>query len=393
MNNKKITILAIESSCDETACAVVSTDNGQLTTDNRLEILSNVVASQIDLHSKYGGVYPELASRTHAEQIIPTILESLENVKSTPNDKKNEELLLDGARSVKSMMEEIDAVAVTYGPGLVGSLVVGLAAAKTLAYVFDKPILPINHWEGHIYSNFVGECQMPNFQCQKDANLPEFPAIILTVSGGHTNIILMKGHGDYEILGQTLDDAAGEAFDKVARLLGLGYPGGPAISARAETYNRQQTTDNRFELPRPMIHSGDFNFSFSGLKTAVLYKVRGMGEMSDDDKSMMAYEFQEAITDTLIIKTKKAIEKYRPKSICLTGGVSANKVLREKFVKLGESLDYQPTVHIPPFALTTDNAAMIGVAGYYNFISGKAKKWYDIGVEPNGLLVSSKLVS
>lgn len=379
--NKVIKILAIESSCDETAAAVIAAS------DNKLEILSNVVASQIDLHQKYGGVYPELASRTHAEQIIQVIEEGLDKsqnrMASDICDPTTKFIGLPESSKLdlKEAIAKIDAIAVTYGPGLIGSLVVGLAAAKTLAYVFDKPILPINHWEGHIYSNFV----------QVDGKRPEFPSLILTVSGGHTNIILMKDHGEYEILGQTLDDAAGEAFDKVARLLRLGYPGGPAISAAAEKFCngkskevlKQLLNDTKFILPRPMINSGDFNFSFSGLKTAVLYKVRALGEMSMDEELIMAYAFQEAITDTLIIKIKQAIKKYRPKSICLTGGVSANKVLREKFTELGNSLDYQPTIHIPQFNLTTDNAAMISVAGYYNFISDKAKKWYDVCVAPN----------
>ncbi len=352
-------ILAIESSCDETAAAVVAATDNRQQMDNStrfdspirynrgLEILSNVVASQIDLHKKYGGVYPELASRAHAENILPVIDEALELAGCDKN------------------LGDIEAIAVTYGPGLVGSLVAGLAAAKTLAYVFKKPILPINHWEGHLYSVWFGQKQ------------PQFPALFLTVSGGHTNLILMKDHGKYEVLGSTVDDAAGEAFDKVARLLGLGYPGGPAISREAEKYNKDLARD--FKLPRPMIDSGDFKFSFSGLKTAVLYKIKEIGELTEKDKTFLAWEFQEAATDTLIAKIKKAAEKYQPKSLCLTGGVAANKVLREKFAGLGEVFG-DMKIFIPELNLTTDNAAMIGAAGYFNLLSGKREKWYDVGV-------------
>lgn len=349
------TILSIESSCDETAAAVLSGDN------DKLELLSNVVASQIDLHQKYGGVYPELASRAHAEQILPVIEEAL----SKAFDK-----------NLPEAMAKIDAIAVTYGPGLIGSLVVGLTAAKTLAYVFNKPIIPINHWEGHLYSVWLEGAQ------------PVFPALFLTVSGGHTNLILMKNHHDYEILGQTVDDAAGEAFDKVARLLDLGYPGGPAISkevAKFDGTDRSRQKVDTLNFPRPMLNSHDFNFSFSGLKTAVLYKIRAAGALSPQDKIIFAYAFQEAITDTLITKTCQAIEKFNPKSICLTGGVSANKILRQKFQALAENFP-ELQIHIPPFQFTTDNAAMIAAAGYFHFISGQTQKWYDINVKPTATL-------
>lgn len=386
---KKSRILAIESSCDETAAAVIE-GNGEAL----LEIKSNVVASQIDLHQKFGGVFPEVASRAHAEKILPTIEETL--VKSGLGG--------EGGGWQKAM-EEIDAIAVTYGPGLIGSLMVGVAAAKTLAYALDKPIIPINHWEGHIYSNFVREFLISNSQFSK-GRIPEFPSLVLTVSGGHTSLILMRDHGDYEILGRTLDDAAGEAFDKVAKLLGLRYPGGPEISALADRIkNKELRIKGGYDFPRPMVNEPGFDFSFSGLKTAVLYKVRGLrgepfdctrgkgGEagkqrkLSGNERAMIAKEFQDAVVETLVKKAEQAAKRYQPRSLCLAGGVAANKQLRQAFKEMAGKLVNKPTIHIPPLFLTTDNAAMIGAAGYYHYVAHQEKKWYDVDADANALLV------
>jgi N6-L-threonylcarbamoyladenine synthase len=380
--NKAMKILAIETSCDETAVAVVEMQNdkcrSQIDNGNYascdLEILSNVVASQIDLHQKFGGVYPELASRAHTEKILAVINEAILNLKFKD---QNAKLWKSGPQNLLEVWEEIDAIAVTKGPGLIGSLAVGVAAAKTLAFALKKPIIPINHWEGHLYSVWF----------EKPA--PQFPALFLTVSGGHTNLILMKNHGEYEILGQTKDDAAGEAFDKVAKLLGFPYPGGPSISAEAEKFNNQRSKIKNvvdLSFPRPMVNEKGFDFSFSGLKTAVLYKSRQLGELNEELKAAIAYEFQEAVTDTLIIRAKQAAEQFKPKSICLTGGVSANKVLREKYQKMVKSLEWKPTLHIPPMFLTTDNAAMIGGAAIFHALSNRLEKWYDVNMEPNLLL-------
>jgi len=311
-------ILAIETSCDETAAAVIE-KNGR-----NVRILSSVVASQIDLHKKFGGVYPEIASRAHSEKIIPVVEEALNKIKP-------------------------DVIAVTTGPGLIGSLLIGVNFAKTLAYTTKKPIIGINHWLGHIYSNWAKK------------PFPKFPALILIVSGGHTGLVLMKSHKDIVPLGETLDDAAGEAFDKVAKLLGLGYPGGPMISKAAIG------GDNlKFAFPRSMLDRKDHNFSFSGLKTAVLYATKKIGKMSLKTKKDIAASFQQAVCDILVGKTIQAAYEFRPKSICLCGGVSANKELREQMGKEVGRLPWKTSFHVPPMELTTDNAAMIGIAAAYH---------------------------
>ncbi|MBI2263305.1 tRNA (adenosine(37)-N6)-threonylcarbamoyltransferase complex transferase subunit TsaD, partial [Candidatus Berkelbacteria bacterium] len=338
---KQVKILAIESSCDETAAAVAS--------GLPVKILSSVVASQIKLHQKFGGVYPEMASRAHAEKIIPVINRAVSNRAISNRAKK--------------YFDDIDVIAVTAGPGLIGSLLVGVNAAKTLAYALKKPLIPVNHIEGHIYANFVSENPPPSRLLKKGlrpllsvratagqplAENPQFPLIALTVAGGHTALILMRRHLDYQILGETLDDAAGEAFDKVARLLNLGYPGGPAIEAAASklsTNNRQLTT----KLLRPMIDSDDFNFSFSGLKTAVLKIVK----TKKFNKPALAGEFQEAVSDVLTTKTLKAAQKYQAKSVLLGGGVAANQNLREKLEhQIKKYTDAQ--IFIPQLSLCTD---------------------------------------
>lgn len=328
-DKSKFRILAIETSCDETAASVVEVSEKQV------NILSNVIASQIDIHKQFGGVFPEKASRAHTEKIISVV---------------------DQAACLKvACADDIDLIAVTVGPGLIGSLLVGVNFAKTYAFVKNKPIIGINHWLGHMYSNWAKE------------PFPQFPALFLIVSGGHTGVVLMKSHTEIISLGQTLDDAAGEAFDKVAKLLELDYPGGPAISAEAEKF-KIQNSEFRIKLPRPMIDSKDYNFSFSGLKTAVLNEVRKLQSQSitlNHYQSPMAHEFQQAVIDVLISKTIKAAYEFKPKSICICGGVSANKELRSQMQEAVSKLPWKASYHIPPFILSTDNAAMIGLAAAY----------------------------
>ena len=303
-----MTILGIETSCDETAAAVVK-DGTQL--------ISNVVASSQQMHAKFGGIIPENAAREQIKSIIPVIKETL--------------------------VCDIDAIAVTVGPGLIGSLLVGVETAKTLSYAWNKPLIPVNHLIGHIYANWL-------------VSKPQFPALVLLVSGGHSELILMADHGKYKYLGGTRDDAAGECFDKCARLLNLGYPGGPAISKAA-------IKNDLYKLPRPMINSKDFDFSFSGLKTVVANSPR-------DNPNYLAYELQEAITDVLVTKTRRAAEKYQVKNILLAGGVAANKRLREKI----------PEALCPPIELCTDNAAYIASAAFFNY---KEVPWHKVNADPS----------
>jgi N6-L-threonylcarbamoyladenine synthase len=321
-------ILAIETSCDDTSVAIV--EGGK-------RALINLVSSQEKIHAKFGGIIPEVASRMHMEMIFPLIDEALKRTKLTPT--------------------KIDAIAVTTSPGLLGSLLVGVNAAKVLGMLWSKPVISVNHLLGHIYA---GEL----------SNKLEFPLVTLVASGGHSEFVLMKKHGDYKYLGGTRDDAAGEAFDKAARVLGLGYPGGPAISAEAEKSKVTNSKLKRVELPRPMSESEEIEFSFSGLKTAV---ARAKGT-----KSALAYEFQEAVTDVLISNFKKAITKYKPKMILVGGGVSANKVLREKLERLARQSDVK--LILPEMKYCTDNAAMIGAAGYF-IRSPKEDKWYNAEVK------------
>ncbi len=329
---KGLNILAIETSCDETAAAVVRDG----------KILSNIVASQAKLHAKFGGVVPEVAAREHVPAMIPTIGLALKEA------------------SIK--LSDIDYMAVTQGPGLMTSLLVGIDTAKTLATVLKKPLIPINHLEAHIYANFIQESRVRN---QESGGLPKFPALILIVSGGHTLLVNMKRHGQYEIIGETVDDAAGEAFDKTAKLIGLGYPGGPQISKHAE-----QGSPTKFNFPRPMLNNPGFNFSFSGLKTAVLYefvKQKKTTQLIND----MSASLQQAVIDTLIGKLSQAIKKYHPKTIMLGGGVAANALLRKQFEKLAKQ--NKLSFSIPKFEYCTDNAGMIGLAAYYRLLNKRVK--------------------
>ena len=350
---KELKILAIETSCDETAAAVIEarfvpaeagiqisgSPNGSGMTVP--VVLSSVVSSQADLHAKTGGVVPEVASRAHMEAMIPVVDEALDQAKIG--------------------LDDISHIAATNGPGLIGSLLVGFNAAKTIAYAKNLPLIPVNHIEGHIYSAFA-----------ESKNGIEFPALAMTVSGGHTSLTLMKGHGSYETLGETIDDAAGEAFDKVAKLLDLGYPGGPQVSKLASAY-RASGKSSELQFPRPLIDRPNFDFSFSGLKTSVLTEVKKNGAETQDRKEEICYKFEESVVDVLCTKAIRATKKYKPKVVILAGGVAANKRLREELEKRLNEIDVK--FLMPEMALCGDNAAMIGVAAYYHI---QKKDKYDL---------------
>jgi N6-L-threonylcarbamoyladenine synthase len=344
--NQDTRILGIETSCDETAAAVV--ENGR-------RILSNVVASQIDLHAPYGGVFPELASRAHIEKIHPVVSQALSEAHTG--------------------LESIDAIAVTRGPGLAGSLVVGMNMAKGMAMGANLPLLGINHLEAHLYSIWLVE----------DQPEPDFPLLALIVSGGHTELVLMQDHLTYQRLGSTLDDAAGEAFDKVARLLGLSYPGGPAIENIADGGD-----PSAFKFPRAWLE-GTWDFSFSGLKTAVLREVRELepeieAGVDSPPKELpvadLAASFQLAVVDVLVGKTISAAEAHKAKQILVAGGVSANRALRATFQARADI-----PVFVPPLSLCTDNAAMIAAVGHWRYLAGQ-RDALDIDVLPTWPLSS-----
>ena len=322
-------ILGIETSCDETAASIVK---------DGTKIISNVVFSSQKMHAKTGGIIPENAARQQIKSIIP-VLES--SVKKT----------------------DFDAIAVTVGPGLIGSLLVGVETARTLSFVYKKPIIPVNHLVAHIFANFI----------EKD-QLPIFPSVCLVVSGGHTDLILMKNVKSIKHLGSTRDDAAGEAFDKTARLLGLPYPGGPSISLKAQEYSN----NNLSLFPRPMIHDKNLEFSFSGLKTSVLKRVKDI-KMTNKLQSKFAAEVQEAIVDVLISKTLSALDKYKPKSLLLAGGVSANQRLRYKLTKEIKEKKVKVNLSFPEPKYCTDNAAVIASCAFFN---QKYLSWKKIKVNP-----------
>lgn len=353
--NTSMNILAIETSCDETAASVISSKN------DVLDVRSTIISSQVELHAKWGGVVPNLAAREHTKNILPVLTEALDTANTSPDD--------------------IDLIAVTQGPGLIPALLIGTNAAKALAYAWEKPLLGLHHIEGHIYANFIR-------RNTNESNEPPlaFPILALVVSGGHTQLVLMKEHCHYEIIGETQDDAVGEAFDKAARLLGLPYPGGPAISAEAEKYGKRITkneTDNSkksnaydLKLPRPMLHSGNYNFSFSGIKTAVLYAVREFQKengLSKDDSlpedfvQEVAHEFQEAVTEVLISKTIKAAREYGAQTILLAGGVSANTQLREELATAIANDLPSVSFSLPSLQHCLDNAAMIAAAAAFRW--------------------------
>jgi len=390
-------ILAIETSCDETAASVIKFTEKPF----KIEILSNVVSSQIQIHRAFGGIVPEVAARVHLEKILPVLKQAFANWHEYGHKSHQFAKIRDQIREYSRI---IDLIAVTNGPGLITSLLVGVEVAKTLAYIWQKPLMPINHLEGHIYACFAS--QIPNSKFQ----IPNlFPAVCLIVSGGHTELVLMKDHGRYEKIGQTRDDAAGECFDKTAKLLNLGYPGGPAIAAQAAKYRNIEISKYRVKLPRPMINSNDFDFSFSGLKTAVLYKVKSEKRKAKSKEYIrtMCAEIQQAAVDVLVAKTIKAAREFKSKSVILCGGVAANSALRQQLETKVNNLITKPQFWVPPKNLCTDNAAMIGLAGYFKFIKTQEHKniktknelskifnWRKIKVDPNlEIPIFSKITS
>lgn len=320
---ENMNILAIESSCDETAAAVVQ--------DGR-KVLSNIISSQIEIHKLYGGVVPEIASRKHIEKVIQVVDEALKEASLT--------------------MDEIDAVAVTYGPGLVGALLVGVSAAKSIAFAHNKPLIGVHHIEGHISANYIENEEL------------EPPFLCLVVSGGHTNLVIVKDYGEYEVLGKTRDDAAGEAFDKVARAIGLGYPGGPKIQKISEEGNK-----DAIAFPRAKVADNPFDFSFSGLKSSVLNYINSC-EMKGEEinKADIAASFQEAVVDVLVSHTIEGAKQLGFKKIAMAGGVASNTVLREEMKEACERRGFM--FYHPSPILCTDNAAMIGAAAYYDYKKG-----------------------
>jgi len=331
MAAKNTKVLAIDTSCDDTAAALLEIKN------SKVKILSNVVSSQVKLHAKYGGVYPMLAKREHQKNLAVVFKKAVQK-------------------------KEFDFIGVTSGPGLEPCLWQGINFAKELAQKHKKPLIPVNHVEAHIMANFIAGINLKSVR---------FPAICLVVSGGHTQLILMKGVGKYKLIGQTRDDAAGECFDKTARILGFDYPGGPVISEWAE----KQKTPSSIKLPRPMMGQKNYDFSFSGLKTAVLYKVKELKRISQKTKIELCFEIQQSIIDVLIHKTLKAAKDFKAKSIILGGGVVANKELRRQFKEKTDK-----DLYIPDPIFCTDNAAMVALTAFYH----RSKK--NKTIKANGLL-------
>lgn len=337
----RMIILAIETSCDETAIAVLEIKRG------KFRILSNVVASQVKIHAHWGGVVPNLAKREH-QRNLPIVLKKA--LKKIPNS--------------KFLIPKIDLIAVTIGPGLEPALWTGINFARDLSKVWGKPIIGINHMEGHILSVFLNRKEFLIFNFQPARPSGGFPILALLVSGGHTELVLMRKWLDYKIIGQTLDDAAGEAFDKVAKMLGLPYPGGPQVAKFADSH-QSSVVSSQIKLPRPMINSKNYDFSFSGLKTAVLYKIKELRIMNKELRIAICAEFQQAVIDVLISKTIRAAKEYKVKTIILGGGVAANNELRKQLSCQLSAVSRKLNFLLPAKNFTGDNAAMIAVAAYF----------------------------
>lgn len=371
-------ILGIETSCDETALCTLQAEGDF--NDAKLKVESSSLLSQINLHREFGGVYPNVAKREHAINLTPTLQKVL---KETDIYDKAFQTKLSGEQ--KSELEEIfrkepnladmltplldsiekpsiDRIAVTVGPGLEPALWVGINFAKALSSVWDIPVIPVNHMEGHVFSALLKETAEGE-KSEHTLKQVEFPALALLISGGHTELVLMRDWLEYEKIGQTRDDAIGEAFDKVARMLELPYPGGPEISKLAQRTREENLKAEDIDLPRPMIDSGDWDFSFSGIKTAVMYKLKEVEEVDEKTKKKIALDFENSVTEVIVKKTKDAIEKYEAKTLLTGGGVSANKHIRASLKEMTEQEDIP--LNLPLLHLSIDNAVMIATAGYF----------------------------
>lgn len=377
-------LLAIETSCDETAVSIIKRSRGNKI---RFEVMSHKVLSQVDLHAQYGGVFPALAKREHAKALTQLIAEALEeadlltertNTYHIPNtERKRLDILLEREPEMLSAMKvlfesiqkpAVDAIAVTMGPGLEPALWVGINGALALQMVWKIPVYPINHMEGHVVASTLSKkeniYEIPEI---------EFPAVALLISGGHTELVRMPKWRSYTVLGKTKDDAVGEAFDKVARMLDLPYPGGPQVSKLAEyARNENIVVDEDLRLPRPMLHSGDLHFSCSGLKTAVLTRVNKRKPLSDKDKMMLALEFENAITDVIISKVKQAMYETRAQTLIVGGGVSANTHIRFALKQLADTEGF--SLFVPDRDLSTDNGLMIASTGLLHIAHGAKPK-------------------
>ncbi|HEY4476773.1 MAG TPA: tRNA (adenosine(37)-N6)-threonylcarbamoyltransferase complex transferase subunit TsaD [Candidatus Paceibacterota bacterium] len=413
-------ILGIETSCDETAVSVIV--GNETKNPPRFQVLAQVVSSQVKLHAPWGGVVPSLAKREHSKNLIPVLEKALGNAKlkvkkirgstkATPFDPQGVALDLKAVEKIlerePELLEQflkfiptiaapkINAIAVTHGPGLEPALWTGINLARALALTWQKPLIPVNHMAGHIYSVLISPNHKATPWGSKGVAL-KFPALALLISGGHTELVLIRDWLKHTLLGATRDDAAGEAFDKVARLLDLPYPGGPVLSklaAKAKTTpSVGDSKHSVFKLPRPMINSPDFDFSFSGLKTAVLYRVNDLekqsarGQPTLDWKIQIAADFQQAVIDVLLAKTTKAIEKYKPKVLIIAGGVSANQPLRQQFTKHLAKHFPKVKLLLPLPKLSLDNATMIAVTGYLRLLGSLASKWETIHAQGNLIL-------
>lgn len=381
-------ILAIETSCDETAISIIEITGEKSAPSFR--ILSNLVRSQIEMHKEFGGVFPTVAKREHAKNLSPILIENLKSAELYqgsdavfPEDKKNylRELLVRENDLVESIIDiaisikkpDVDYIAVTTGPGLEPALWVGVNFARALGYMWDIPVMPVNHMEGHVLSTLIDSKKTES----QEINLSDFnfPAMALLISGGHTELVLIHDWLRYKKIGSTVDDALGEAFDKVARLLGLPYPGGPEVSRLAREARKDPTERiserASIKLPRPMIGSDNYNFSFSGIKTAVLYLIKKLGDLDDQTKKDIALEFETAVTEVLVKKTKNAIEEFGVETLIIGGGVSANGYIKSEMKKMIEEKFPNITLHVPDQHLSGDNSIMIGIAGYFEIASGK----------------------
>jgi N6-L-threonylcarbamoyladenine synthase len=379
-------ILGIETSCDDTGIAFLKVSEAKISSN--FEVLANEISSQIEIHRQYGGVFPAMAKREHSRNIVPLFVVAATKAKLLKKKKKPLPLTKSTTSKLAKILErepeilelisevaatyekpKIDMLAVTTGPGLEPTLWVGISFARALALIWDIPVVPTNHMEGHVLSVAIPEEAKFKLTDKSFA----FPMLSLLVSGGHTELVVTKDIGKYSVIGSTRDDAAGEAFDKVARMLDLPYPGGPEISKLAHE-GRTTLAFSEFSLPRPMLHSGDFDFSFSGLKTAVLYTIRDLGTtLSESRKKDLAREFEEAVVEVLVVKTLKAAQKYGAKTITVGGGVAANQLLRQELMRRGHDRNASVSIHFPTKKLSTDNALMIALAGYLK--SKRTKKY------------------